>query len=265
MRFRVVDSAIYAKFIEEKRLSILLESLSQQNKDSNLHSHQVPDVSDSHFDEQVFDDSGLYRRVRLWRLSAITLLLLLLASWSYFVLKLDKAEVGRSEVNKVIGKVVNDEAINITAEVSEQPAKTTPPRRVYKPQKRQLEAGAQIQHNNVQDNPEIKQDVQFDAAKTSAATQNNQLVPVAADSPQVKAPGAAILKEQLSADLQSQFPQIEIDSYVVADSAEKSFVILDGAFYKVNQVIAPDLILRDISRTHLVVEFHSQLVKLPFN
>ena len=69
--------------------------------------------------------------------------------------------------------------------------------------------------------------------------------------------------DELSPELRQQLPLININSYVVAETANDSFVILDGAFYKVDQVIAPNLILREITNDEIVVDFKSQRIKIP--
>ncbi len=75
--------------------------------------------------------------------------------------------------------------------------------------------------------------------------------------------GPAIAWQELSSDEKKQFPQLQIGSYVISDNPHKSFVIMQNRFYKINQFITPDLILRDITTGYIVVEFNNKLVNVP--
>jgi hypothetical protein len=76
--------------------------------------------------------------------------------------------------------------------------------------------------------------------------------------------GLAISWEELSVEEKQRFPRLEIDSYVVSSNPNKSFIILKGRFYKINQFISADLILREITNKYVAIEFDNKLVNIPF-
>jgi hypothetical protein len=220
-------------------VSILLESLNQKVDKTEL--HQLPDVHSSHFDDEMLGDEVLYKQLKLWKLISLILSLLILLSWGYFYQQKSQPQPQSNQllvaeqpiVDKVSTQNLDEENINSTVE--KEPV--TQAKSIYKPQKREV----------ISVKPTLKV---------------GQPEPMATRT-KPKATGAAIDINELPSALQQNFPQIEIASYVIADNAEDSFVILDGSFYKINQVITTDLTLRKITNEHIVVEFQAYLVKIP--
>ena len=253
-------------------MSILLESLSQDNKPPN---NNVPDIHSTHFDDEMLGDEWLIKRVKVWRLASAVLLIVLVASWLFFYLQLSSSsfqaetvghealivtDVPKKQQQLVESSVVENQPVLEEKLLEEQRPieKASPNSKMvnkneftmqnYAPQKRENSSKSVSAADVNISSPSVKS-----VAASKVKSGDNSAV------------GTALLVNELSEDLQSKFPKIEINSYVVADSAKDSFVILDGGFYKIDQVIAPDLILRKIANQEIVVEFHSQLVKIPLN
>ena len=262
-------------------MSILLESLSQQ---PSAPKNSVPDVHVSHFDDEMLGDDWLVSRVKIWRGICILLAVLLISSWVYFYYKLqekkdtfmrevttENSQLARPSENLTTGQIAPLKPVEVPAAVNNQAQTATVAsqsvtdsdanfqsvpqqdtvdqeaisKQVYRPQKRAVadnpvaSESPSTKPESLQQKPEIKQ----------ASTEQR----------------ITLWHAELSEELKSQFPNIEINSYVVADTPDDSFVILDGSFYKINQVIAPQLILREITSGYILVEFQSQRVKLPLN
>ena len=259
-------------------MSILLESL---NKESTPEQQKVPDLHASHFDDDMLGDEWLLKRIRAWQIVTAILFVSLVISWSYFLFvdrdarslngtsngfasgtgaehSSNKKEVMIEKSSPKQSALTNNDSspergtevtvqVNDNQDISEIPENvaSNKNKQVYKPQKRKNTQPDQFSSaNNVQ--PTISSKAQDEKIPANNSTS-----------------GAAILFDELSIELQQQFPQLSINSYVVADNPGDSFVILDGAFYKINQIITPDLILRGITNEHIVLEYRSYLVKLP--
>lgn len=244
-------------------MSILLESL---NKEPSSQTNQVPDIHDSHFDDDMLGDEWLLRRVKIWQIVSLILVALLVISGFVFYNKIsqekllsEKLMAENSELKSQLDEALQpsvsttvQEKVEVSPPVVQENTSTiektlsteneTPSaKQQYIPKKREVvEAPVKTVSKNTSDRP------------VTAETKSNNT-----------SQGSVLTKEELSEDLREQFPNIQINSFVVADNPQDSFVILDGSFYKVNQVIAPDLILREISKEYILVEFHTQLVKLP--
>ncbi|TQV87700.1 GspB domain-containing protein [Aliikangiella coralliicola] len=262
-------------------MSILLESLS---KESPSKQQDIPDLHASHYDDEMLGDEWLLKRLRVWQIATAILLVLLLISWSYFLFSgknIDSSSTSadiatvtaesnkRSSPSDISDKTI--ERLKQTAEVSE--TKSSEPKsngakaenfektqtdsqstdknklnrttQVYKPQKRRPQETAENSSQNA-----TQSTVSNTTSGQNAASNTSKKI-------------ATIMFDELSIELQQQFPQISINSYVVAEKPGDSFVILDGDFYKINQVITPDLVLRGITSEHIVVEYRSYLVKIP--
>jgi len=219
-------------------LSILLESLNQQADENR--NHQLPDIHSSHFDDEMLGDEVLYKKLKLWKIISLLLFLILLSSWGYFYFQMNHRGGDAPK------KVLDETAVVEIKQAPENNNKKTNETQVesakeevgntYKPQKREVKTV----ENTVS--------VQQEKTKTERSP---------------KTIGAAVFVKELPTELQQKFPNIEINSYVIADKSEDSFVILDGSFYKTNQVITPDLTLRNITSENIIVEFHAYLVKIP--
>ncbi|TQV74876.1 hypothetical protein FLL45_07910 [Aliikangiella marina] len=265
-------------------MSILLESLSQQQANRNK---QVPDLTDSHFDDDILGDEWLIRKVKIWQVASISLTCLLLISWGVFYWYIDGLDnqqalniaVDTNASDKVLP--VNDGSVrptspnpdnstgkqastavgsNTVARTDNDPSS----KKVYKPQKRQQQSQVPL-NTPVVDSANTFDSHSSEPAIVSAQTSESseRANTPASNSVEAGSEGAPLTLEALSAEMRQQFPNIEINSFVVSENPENSFVILDGNFYKINQVIAPNLILRDISKEAIVIEFKGQKVSLP--
>ncbi|WP_444995466.1 hypothetical protein [Aliikangiella sp. IMCC44359] len=248
-------------------MSILLESLTQKSNsgDTATEQEKVPDIHAAHFDDELMGDDWLRRRLKVWQLLSAALSVALITSWVFFyflqvdeppVVKasiVDKAQANTDDeikstqkINTTNTNIENDAQVNGSdVIVSDTTDDNSINKSIYKPTKRTKPAPSSVSQKPASTNPMTAVE---NVSKVDAQTKKNMPV---------------ITQAELSDELKSQFPNLVIDSYVVAATPADSFVILDGSFYKLNQVIAPDLILRDISKQHIVVEFHSQLVKVP--
>ncbi len=274
-------------------MSILLDSL-EKNKDEE--NNAVPDVHASHFDDEMLSDEWLLTRVKRWQYIALCLALALITSWFYFYFNTSKLSLeqqgknvglnqsissqpsvveSKPEQNKTNSKVESAKAnlefasgsqqTEVGLAKSQSASSGATDKAIDTSTLDESQNANQIENNKVVYQPkkrELKQNTQ--AAKTSITTQaktknvkNTQVKSaVTQNSP-------AIFFDELPLNLQESFPSIELGSYVVSDSSENSFVIIDGGFYKINQVIAPDMVLRGINTDHILVEFKSYYVKLP--
>ncbi len=240
-------------------MSILLDSL-QQNKQEN--EPELPNIHASHFDDEMLSDEWLLKKIKIWKGISFTLALIVIASWSYFLLSKKADDLAQAQTQAQIV------AENLQAKQPKENNNQQPAQKQQKTQESVLfnegktvepEEVINIKNNTEQTEYQSKKRENI-VAKNKVEKNENTVKQVA-----VRDPKAAILVTELPANLQNDFPSIELGSYVVADAPQDSFVILDGSFYKINQVIAPSLILRGITKDHIVVEFKNYWVKLPHN
>ncbi|MCW8876768.1 MAG: hypothetical protein OQK51_06890 [Kangiellaceae bacterium] len=261
-------------------MSILLESLSQKEETASPDKKDdVPGLHSTHFDDEMLDDEWLLRKLKMWRLVSIASVILLTVSWIYFIFNWSTSEqivsdnITESNIrqqkqatpeNKPLTKEiastengaaqkteVEKESVrpnNLTSQETEVVPGAIDKREVYQPKKREAKLHSQPQHQSQtrKDKPSGTVSV---SAENITNLANNQR--------------ATFLLEELPSSIQQDFPELTLGSYVIADEKDKSFIILNSSFYKVNQVIAPEMVLRDITQQHILVEFRSYLVKIP--
>ena len=236
-------------------MSILLETLNQdESSDEKAKSKadsSIPDIHASHYDDEMLGDEWLYKKLKYWQLATYSLVVLLLTSWSYFY-----SNQISVPTKKVLVQTVN-QAPGVATETMEAIAKTEPQNKPEVP----------LTDNRVEIKESNKTNLQYVPKKREAKIENKQAFLVETVEPAKEAVqnSVSVLLEELPLQLQQQFPQININSYVVSNNEQDSFVILDGSFFKANQTIMPDLILRKINKENMLIEFHSYLVKIPFN
>lgn len=276
-------------------MSILLETLNHQQREDKELPTSLPNIYSSHYDDEMLGDEWLYKRVNQWRLVCLCLLLALIASWSYFWLASSGSKTETHSPISVTNTFNDENSLKQTVPVelkkslnenaaNNQPLKDTEissnenisirnnvdsvnsikvdsnnNKQAYTPQKRVVvekpvqqvqQTAQQLTGQKLNGQKLISPSTQAVPAQKTVNQSNNTNY------------DSAILKEDLPAELLQEFPPLEVNSYVVADDPEKSFVILDGAFYKINQLIAIDLILRQITADYIVVEFQNRLVKI---
>ena len=277
-------------------MSILLDSL-EKNKDEAQNA--VPDVHASHFDDEMLSDEWLLARVKRWQYLSLCLALALVTSWFYFYFnsselpvsnqgidtslvqpkgastdvseaKLEqsgsasKAEMAKAEIENIDSNQKSNSLVTQEKRAESQTASSDTDNASNTSVVDESQNSSQLENNKVVYQPKKRETKPHNQtaqnsnslAKTKSV-QNTQVKSAATQ----KSP--AIFFEELPLNLQETFPSIELGSYVVSDNSENSFVIIDGGFYKINQVIAPDMILRGINTDHILVEFKSYYVKLP--
>lgn len=279
-------------------MSILLDSLSQKEQETQ----RPPDIHDAHFNdvEKSFDEHDT-KQANLWRKLAFVLLFLFLVSSLYYAYKLHKASgqlLGepqsvletkpiRQEVSKVlVEKPVEKpqkrrqsrqaESASIAAyRTPDDEGKLNVLQRYQQEQKR-LEAEAEkrrlqaIREEKARQLAASSEEV-VKQPKTQTVWSPSETKEVSKAEDYIHAEpaemaadlGSAVSWESLSSEEKKRFPKLEVNSYVVSKNPNKSFVIMKSRFYKINQFITADLILRDITQTHIMIEFNDKLVKLP--
>ncbi|WP_196139523.1 general secretion pathway protein GspB [Aliikangiella sp. G2MR2-5] len=257
-------------------MSILLESLDKNNRQDH---DELPQLQATHFDDDMLGDDWLVARLNRWKFVAVACIALLILSWSFFTYQWlqhndqgaydSSLQLAKENEVLVAKKSTNESALSNIQALPEDKASQSNERQpsedvkdlvaidsaeqadkmqVYKPQKRQ----SKVETKTTQVN---KNQTQADQISKGTSSE----LPVK----QSTASRPKVFREELPPELKASFPEINIGSYVVADDPEKSFVILDGSFYKINQVIAPQMILREIGQKEIVVEFHQYMVKIP--
>jgi len=245
-------------------MSILLESLS---RNAQTDASAVPNLDVNHFDDDMLGDDWLLQKIRRWRLATFLLVVLLVGSWGFFLWHWSDAPTSTTQLN-LPQSPMPQPAISATTPVvqstpvlaSAMPSNELPiesansmpalenakndARQNYQPKLRETEITAPI--NEVVSNQRTQNK---SVSAPSKIANNAPLVTV----------------EELPDSLRTNFPAIALGSYVVSENPTESFIILDGVFYKINQVIAPHTILREIAQEYIVVEYYDYRVKLPTN
>ena len=109
-------------------MSILLESLSQKSTSSG---ESVPDLSVTHFDDEMMGDDWLLQRLKYWKLFCLFLVLLLVASWVLFFNDFGQTDDSELRISKLEQQI--EQLKNTTEQVQpsnqalqKQPALTNP-------------------------------------------------------------------------------------------------------------------------------------------
>lgn len=249
-------------------MSILLDHLSQQQKDSeknannNIAQHGLPDLAVSHFDDELLGDEWLMRRAKNWRLIAFILALLLIFSWSWFAYYFFKADLEQKEAEQQ-----KTEQQTANQKNSDQQSLLAPPESEKNSQ--MVEASSsnvEKAPNSNRQQPAIKK--AFKPEKRPAKSiENSHRSNSPAKQPQFVEKSASqkqtlVLLEELSSEEQQDFSQVNINSYVISDDADKSFIIMDDQLFRVNQRVTEKLVLRGITAEHIIFEYQSKLVKM---
>lgn len=258
-------------------MSILLDSLSQQNKTNenaegfNTQNPAVPNLDVSHFDDEMLGDEWIIKRANQWKLVALMTIGLLVLSWGYFLYyeKTDdnqnKSEASSSSVSpsvikpestKILG---NQEVVKST--LKQNKIESLQKNNFVKNQNDSVESFSMVSQIKKQQYKPEKRIVT--ASNKSDSNKENELSTKAIKVTKITEP--AVFLEELSLQEQEDFPEIKIDSYIISDKPQESFVILDNKFYKMNQLISTDLILREITKENILLEYQSKLVKIPLN
>jgi hypothetical protein len=257
-------------------MSILLESLSGKHKQQTSAEEplQVPDISVAHYDDELLGDEWLIRRVKFWQRLSFALALVLLISWSYFGFNSFTHQPQLTVTQPVDTDDNNQAALNANqlatqGGLNQQTQPVVPnqsPALVAPTKQTQLKPNERIATSHKQVYTPQKQASSKPQSKSQSKPEDLNVNDKAVNAKTKKSGklNTPIFRDELPVELQAELPELKVDSFVVADNQKDSFVILDGAFYTVNQVIAPQLILRDIQAQHLIVEFKSYLVKISY-
>jgi len=278
-------------FIENLFMSILLESLNQPKKPSD---HDIPSVNDSHFDDEMLGDEWLLKKLKFWKMVSGLLLIVLVFSWvllfffpkaligihdSHSELVDDTKQKGykqnelKRESQAVESAVVEDvivgnsvvensvvESSVVESSVSEKNAAKNSAvekldlkeKSVYQPKKIQTSKTLTSKENK-----QSKQSTQTSIDTKSETQAKNEV--------EFEANDKVIEFESLPEAIILKMPELEISSYAVSTNVKKSFVVLNGAFYGVGEMIAPHLVLVAIKQEGIIVKYNGQLISKKYN
>jgi hypothetical protein len=235
-------------------MSILLESLNQQEQPEA--SSNLPNLQSSHFDDDMLNDDDVYRQLKWWKVAAISSMLLLGGSWLTWLV-FDKPQAARSDMQLISLQNQTKQAVS---KKLLSPIESEPTESALSEKNQPLTEQAKTNVDSSQS--DVITSVYKPQKRSNTLTY--QKPGQQASSNKSVGNKAAIFPSQLSAELKDKFPEMAINSYVIADKVEDSFVILDGSIYAVNQLISANLTLREINSDGIVVEFYSQRIKLLF-
>ena len=233
-------------------MSILLDSL-EKNKQGVK--DDVPSVYDSHFDEEMLNDDSLINSIKIWKMISLILLMVLVFSWLFFVFSFQSAvhNIEHSDSASIIIKTENESPIvkeveieNATVEldVSQNGSKAeikSMDKQVYQPKKREVSRSDDI-------SKKIEIGTNKPAVKSLDQVSRYDEKDV-------------VYYEDLSTSLLSELPSIEINSYAVSSNTKKSFVVINGSFYGVGEVISPYLKIVEIDKKGILLEYKGRFIR----
>jgi FtsZ-interacting cell division protein ZipA len=264
-------------------MSILLESLNQTKQSAGISSDKgVPSLDDSHFDDEMLSDEWLLKKLVFWKMISGILLVALLASWfgTYFYLS--------NPENKIDMSVSELKENSATEVLQNQPEKNTDEQNILKPvkivndnrhsdkdnnQEAERESTEQLQNNSNQ----VKQTYKpkkiatpvsaiYTEKKTNKRTsQENASVKDGSDQTASDQNTRVVEFESLTESEQQQLPGLEISSYAVSSNTDKSFVVLNGAFYGQGETIAPYLELISIDKEGILIRYKGRLIRKKYS
>ena len=227
-------------------MSILLESLTQSDKKQQEELEKnIPNVDDSHFDDEMFNDDDLLKQIKFWKIISFGVMAILLASWAWFYIS-DFTNIKTSLRTimplEFIAKPENEsKQIDTKIQLKPENQATT-----YQPKK--IITKTEPAFNN-----EFKKNRVIVPAKISENNQPKTLAKMASSE--------IIEFESLSDKMLSEIPELEISSYAVSSNAKKSFVVLNGSFYAEGEVISPNMTLVKITQENIIVNYKDQLIR----
>jgi hypothetical protein len=266
-------------------MSILLESLRQSSDNQN---GDIPGVGDSHFDDEMLSDEWLLAKLRMWRIIAALLAVALVITSIGWMYNVTLTFLGSSQVNSQLTGDANADssvllvkpstdkkaeshpenkqsfgALEIKSSVDEQSPKSNsaatkqPLKQKYVPKKVALPLTTKsIADSNRSSNSNSSVVEQANNSVKISQRQANRLSSGSSDSR-----GAVIDYESLTKQQQNEMPELEISSYAVSSNSNKSFVVLNGAFYGQGETIAPNLVLISIEKESIVIRYFEQLIR----
>ncbi len=212
-------------------MSILLESLEQKDNQSD---NQVPNLGDSHFDDEMLSDEWLLEKVKFWQRLAIGLMLALAVSWVYFIASDNKATQATKTAEMITPQPVKEASKETqatepaTGDSSRETTATQAKKSQYKPKK------IAVKKPKAPDARKPLSD-QKQAASMSPTTSNEN----------------------------QELPPIEINSYAISDNPSKSVVVINGKFYGVGDNVAGARLI-EINKEGISLEFNGQLILVKY-
>lgn len=252
-------------------MSILLESLNQSKSPTgNSPDNGVPSVDDSHFDDEMLSDEWLLKKLLFWKSISGILLLVLFASWTGFYF------YSPISINKVAYPVSKFEENETIPNSQEQLAKE-----VEHKESSKLEEDASSVFVDEQTNIE-NTEIENEPEKTSSQTKEKYQPKKIAKASVVAPAGENVIESQapqnnlnqtdqvvefgsLTEIEKQELPELEISSYAVSNNPEKSFVVLNGAFYGQGETIAPHLILISIDKEGIILRYKGKMIRKKYS
>jgi len=231
-------------------MSILLESLQQKDNQADA---SVPNLGDSHYDDDMLSDEWLLAKVKHWQQISLLLVLVLATSWSYFLLSEKVPENSQSKIEKTISSDINHNHSNQNkaSKLDSQADLTTenPPAT----EKKSSQSKA-LELNRVNYKPQ-----KIESNPTAIKQQNSaqQKLQVAVKH--------SLSESKIAANQTDELPELKISSYAISSNPKKSVVVINGRFYSQGDTIAPTVKLIAIKKDGILIEQNSmlELIKYP--
>lgn len=243
-------------------MSILLESLNQDNQSSNKNqSSEVPGVGDSHYDDEMFSDEWLLEKLKFWKIISGILVTALIISWvgfySYSSRNID-IEVDSIVVSKDIllqeKQTVIDESKVMAFPVSK--SQQAEIGQIENEQTENEQTKARYQPKKIE--KVVSSTPSQSQSKKKSAFKNTTKKIMDSNKPPVEF-------ESLSESEKTEFPELDISSYALSSNVDKSFVVLNGVFYGQGETIAPHLILVSIDKSGILIRYKGQLIRKKYD
>ncbi|MGB0495102.1 MAG: general secretion pathway protein GspB [Kangiellaceae bacterium] len=236
-------------------MSILLDSLKQPK---NKEAINVPSVHDSHFDDDMLNDDKLIKSKRFWKIMSFLLLLALIVSWTYVffafskttpletsISKSEKVERDKVETFQQENSENNNEAIeNNQNKIVEEKSIQVERNKQYAPQKRESVKSAVTSQQIVFSTPKQEKENENNVPPKTAAKAND-----------------AVYYEELPTEILMELPSLDISSYAVSSNTKKSFIVLNGSFFGIGDVVAANLQLLSIDKQDALFQYKNTLFR----
>lgn len=254
-------------------MSILLESLTQSGEDENNNLEKnVPNLDDSHFDDEMFSDESLLNKVKFWKILSIVSLICLTLSWAWFYYLTPFANENENEIIQVQANPTSDKVTKVLTEKIAQPNETKQTNKAKQTNKdKQVQSNSATQSVNEAEVDSYQPKKRLPLVEHQSDTLNqtkkiNQAHQLTRLKQRDTAAKESIIEfESLSEKTISEMPEFEISSYAVSSNAKKSFVVLNGAFYGEGELISPNMTLIKISQDYIVVKYKGQLIRKKYS
>ena len=236
-------------------MSILLESLKQSEQTED---HDIPSLSDSHFDDEMLSDEWLLTRVKFWKFAAFGILsllfIVLIAGYIYWPkIKIEPTQVLSSAA---IPKVAASSSVSSSRDIrqTQQTLSTKQLTGSSLSNDSQDQQIAKYQPTIVESQPAVQGSEELLSSEYPAGKLSSNPSNVQSNIP--------VNYESLSEQEKRNFPELSVNSFAVSSNPAKSFVVLNGAFYSTGEIIAPHLKLVLIDKDGIVVKHKNRLIRI---